>query len=102
MAEEIDVKPSVFERHMQTGIQVLLVALIIWAGTELVKLGQQSAVLEERLATQGMTLIEMREELRSWGDTYYRTVDAQRELNEIEVRIDDLNSRVSALEGVQR
>lgn len=98
MAEEIDVKPSVFERHMQTGIQVLLVALIIWAGTELVKLGQQSVVLEERLATQGMTLQEMRHELRSWGDMYYRTADAQRDLNEIEGRINSLDSRVSALE----
>lgn len=101
MPQEHDVKPSVFERHMQTGIQVLLVALIIWAGTQLVNLGQQSVVLEERLATQGLTLQEMREELRSWGDTYYRTVDAKRELNDIEGRIDNLNSRVSALENVQ-
>lgn len=101
MAEEIDVKPSVFERHMQTGIQVLLVALIIWAGAQLVSLGQQSLVLEERLANQGLTLMEVREELRSWGDTYYRTVDAKRELNNIEGRIDNLNSRVSALEGVR-
>lgn len=101
MAEEQDVKPSVFERHMQTGIQVLLVALIIWAGAQLVSLGQQSLVLEERLANQGLTLMEMREELRSWGDTYYRTVDAKRELNNIEGRIDNLNSRVSALEGTR-
>lgn len=101
MAQERDVKPSVFERHMQTGIQVLLVALIIWAGTELVKLGQQSVVLEERLTTQGLMLNELRQELREWGDTYYRTTDARRELDEIEGRIDNLNSRVSALETRQ-
>ncbi|MCA8865300.1 MULTISPECIES: hypothetical protein [unclassified Halomonas] len=94
-------KPLVFERHMQTGIQVLLVALIIWAGTELVKLGQQSVVLEERLTTQGLMLNELRQELREWGDTYYRTTDARRELDEIEGRIDNLNSRVSALETRQ-
>lgn len=99
MAQERDVKPSVFERHMQTGIQSLLVILIIWAGSELVKLGQQSAVLEERLSTQAMTLQEMRQELRSWSDTYYRKVDARRELDEIEGRIDSLDSRVSAIEG---
>lgn len=101
MAEEQDVKPSVFERHMQTGIQSLLVVLIIWAGTQLVNLGQQSVLLEERLATQALTLQEMREELRSWGDTYYRTADANRELSDIEGRIDNLNSRVSALEDVR-
>ncbi len=101
MPQARDVKPSVFERHMQTGIQVLLVALIIWAGTELVKLGQQSVVLEERLTTQGLMLNELRQELREWGDTYYRTTDARRELDEIEGRIDNLNSRVSALETRQ-
>lgn len=94
-------KPSVFERHMQTAIQVLLVALILWAGTELVQIGRQSAVLEERLATQGLTLQQMRQELRSWNDTYYRKADAQRELDEIENRIDNLHDRVSALEGVR-
>lgn len=101
MPQERNVKPSVFERHMQTGIQVLLVALIIWAGTELVKLGQQSVVLEERLTTQGLMLNELRQELREWGDTYYRTTDARRELDEIEGRIDNFNSRVSALETRQ-
>lgn len=80
MPQERDVEPSVFERHMQTGIQVLLVALIIWAGTELVKLGQQSVVLEERLTTQGLMLNELRQELREWGDAY-STTDARRELD---------------------
>lgn len=98
MPQERNVKPSVFERHMQTGIQVLLVALIIWAGSELVKLGQQSVVLEERLTTQGLMIQEMRQELKSWGDTYYRASDARRDLDEIESRIDNLNSRVSVLE----
>ncbi len=92
-------KPSAFERHMQTAIQVLLVGLLLWAGTELVKLGQQSAVLEERLTTQGTMLYELRQELKVWGETYYRATDARRELDHIETRIDDLNGRVSALEG---
>lgn len=101
MPQERDVKPSSFERHMQTGIQVLLVGLILWAGSELVKLGQQSVVLEERLTMQGLMLQEMRQELKSWGDTYYRATDARRELDEIESRINNLNSRVSALETGQ-
>ncbi|MBT2787026.1 MULTISPECIES: hypothetical protein [unclassified Halomonas] len=86
---------------MQTGIQVLLVTLIIWAGSELVKLGQQSVVLEERLTIQDLMLQEMRQELKSRGDTYYRTVDSRRELDNIEGRINNLNSRVSALESLR-
>lgn len=77
---------------------MLLVALITWAGSELVKLGQQSVVLEERLTTQGLMIQEMRQELKSWSDTYYRASDAYRDLDEIESRINNLNSRTSALE----
>ena len=101
MTQERNVRPSIFERYMQTGIQVLLVTLIIWAGSELVKLGQQSVVLEERLTMQDLMLQEMRHELKSWGDTYYRTVDARRELDNLEGRINNLNSRVSELEGLR-
>ncbi|MBT2787867.1 MULTISPECIES: hypothetical protein [unclassified Halomonas] len=54
--------------------------------------------MEERLTTQGLMIQEMRQELKSWGDTYYRASDARRDLDEIESRIDNLNSRVSALE----
>lgn len=99
MPQERDVNTSKFESRMQAGIQALLVASIIWAGTQLVKLGQQSVVLEERLASQGVTLQELRQEMKSWGDTYYRATDARRELDQIETRIDNLNSRVLALEG---
>ncbi|MFC7091005.1 hypothetical protein ACFQH5_15750 [Halomonas salifodinae] len=91
-------KPSVFERHVQTGIQILSVALIMWAGTQLWKLGQQSAILEERLTSQGALLNELRAELREWGDLYYRRSDAMRDLDHIETRIDSLDTRVAALE----
>lgn len=101
MAEGADVKPSTFERRIQSVIQAVLVVLILWAGTELVQIGRQSAVLEERLSSQGATLLQLRHDLRTWNDTYYRTVDARRELDQIETRIDSLNSRVSALENAQ-
>ncbi|WP_252108824.1 MULTISPECIES: hypothetical protein [unclassified Halomonas] len=84
---------------MQSIIQGLLLLLIAWAGRELVQIGQQSAVLEERLSTQGAALEGLRLDLRTWNDTYYRTSDARRELDQIETRIENLNSRVSSLEA---
>lgn len=92
---------SAFERHFQTGVQLLVVALLVWAGRELVALGQSSAVLEERLAAQGAMLSEMREEMANMSDVYYRQSDAQRDLNAIERRIEQLRSRVDSLEGRQ-
>ncbi len=96
-----DQQRSVFERHFQTGVQVVMVALLLWAGRELVSLGQSSAVLEERLAAQGAMLAEMRQEMASMSDVYYRRADARRDLDIIENRIDQLKDRVSGLENSQ-
>lgn len=90
---------SMFEKHFQTGVQVVMVALLLWAGRELVALGQSSAVLEERLAAQGALLTEMRQEMQEMSDVYYRRTDARRELDAIESRINGLDSRVSDLES---
>ncbi|MCL7941207.1 hypothetical protein M8009_13015 [Halomonas sp. ATCH28] len=89
---------NIFERHFQTGVQVVMVALLLWAGRELVALGQSSAVLEERLAAQGALLNEMRQEMASMSEVYYRQTDARRDLNIIENRIDQLRKRVDDLE----
>ena len=45
MAEEQTVKPSVFERHLQTAIQLILVALLAWAGLKLVELGENLSLI---------------------------------------------------------
>lgn len=102
MVKEQAVKPSVFERHIQTGIQVVLVILLTWAGTELVALGKNTAVLQERLVHQGQQLSDMRRELREWSDVYYRQSDAERDLEDIRRRIDILDGRVGALEESRR
>lgn len=92
---------SIFERHFQTGVQVVICALLLWAGRELVSLGQSSAVLEERLAAQGAMLSEMRAEMAGMSDVYYRRDDARRDLDLIENRIDQLKDRVSGLENAR-
>lgn len=90
---------NVFERHLQTGVQLILVALVLWAGSQLVAIGQQYAVLEERITAQGALLTELRAELKEWGELYYRRSEARRELDAIEDRIRSLDGRVSALEA---
>lgn len=41
--------PSLFERHLQTGIQVVLVALIIWFGQSTLDVKDKVARLEEQI-----------------------------------------------------
>lgn len=96
---ETENQRSVLERHIQTAIQVLAVALLMWAGKALLDLSQTVAVLEERITAQGATLIDMRSDMRDMSDTYYRRTEAQRDLDAIEQRIGRLDGRVSQLEG---
>lgn len=95
------VKPSVFERHVQTGIQVILVLLLAWAGIKLVTLGENSAVLRERLIYQGEQISQLRRDLREWSDIYLKRTDAERELQILKSDIDSVRSRVVLLEEDQ-
>lgn len=99
MAEETAVKPSVFERHLQTGIQILLVTLLAWAGLKLVELGENSARLQERLTYQGEQISFLRRDLREWSNVYYTKTDAEREIGALQSDVRNLNQRVTALEG---
>ncbi|SDJ41326.1 hypothetical protein SAMN04487954_104319 [Billgrantia gudaonensis] len=93
-----DGNPTMFERHLQTGIQILLVALLGWAGLELVNLGKNTAVLQERLAYQGQLIEELRKELRDWSNLYYRKSDADREIGNLKRDVQRLGERVTDLE----
>lgn len=89
---------SMLERHLQTGIQLLLVALLAWAGLKLVTLGENTAVLRERLVYQGEQIASLRRELRDWSDLYYRKADADRDIGEIQSDILALEARIANLE----
>ncbi|PAU73271.1 hypothetical protein [Vreelandella alkaliphila] len=90
--------PTMLERHVQTTIQVILLALLAWAGVELVNLGKSTAVLQERLVYQGQLINEMRRELREWSDLYYRKTDAEREFRTLRTNVSALDQRLQQLE----
>lgn len=90
--------PTMLERHVQTAIQFILLALLAWAGVELVNLGKSTAVLQERLVYQGQLINEMRRELREWSDLYYRKTDAEREFRTLKASVNNLDQRVQQLE----
>ncbi|SOC56475.1 hypothetical protein SAMN05421509_10771 [Chromohalobacter canadensis] len=98
MSEDQNVKPSIFERHLQTGIQLILVALLGWAGLKLVSLGEDNAVLRERLIYQGDQISSLRRDLRDWSNLYYRKTDANREIGALQKDVQALKQRVIILE----
>lgn len=78
---------SIFERHLQTGIQIILIAMLAWAGLKLVTLGEHTAVLRERLVYQGEQIESLRRDLRDWSDLYYRKSEAAREIGNLQDRV---------------
>ncbi|MFW6032453.1 MAG: hypothetical protein ACOCTI_03670 [Phycisphaeraceae bacterium] len=95
---ETTVKPSIFERHLQTAIQIILVGLLAWAGLRLVALGENTAVLRERLVYQGSQIESLRRDLRDWSDLYYRKSTADREISDLQDGVRHLDERITALE----
>jgi hypothetical protein len=67
---------SAFERHFQTGIQLLLIALLLWAGQQLVQTGTRVVSLEVKV-----TALEMA--MTSNMDDRYRARDAARDFESI-------------------
>lgn len=90
---------SMLERHLQTGIQLLLVGLIAWSGVKLVTLGEHMAVLQERQINQGRQIESLRRDLREWSNLYYSRRDAEREIGGLQNNVRDLDARVSELES---
>lgn len=101
MTRDADMKPSRFERHLQTGIQMILVLLLGWAGLKLVTLGEDNAVLRERIAYQGEQIISLRRDIREWSNLYQRKSAAEQRANEVNERFDVIDQRLSALEEVR-
>jgi hypothetical protein len=89
---------SIFERHLQTAIQLALVALLAWAGLKLVTLGEHTAVLRERLVYQGEQISSLRRDLRDWSELYYRRADANREIGGLQDGLRAVKERVTTLE----
>lgn len=99
MTEDSNVKPSVFERHLQTAIQLILVGLLCWAGLKLVSLGEDNATLRERLSYQGDQIVNLRRDLRDWSNLYYPRADAEREIGALRDDMKSLKARVSRMEN---
>ena len=75
--------PSLMERHIQTGIQIVLVALLIWFGQSIIELKDKMARVETQL------LSIQTAQAASVADRYPRT-QASIEIGQLRREIDSL------------
>lgn len=78
---------SPLERHMQSGLLVLVMMLLGWVGNSLVALGKSVAVIETQMGS-----------LNAQMAGTYRTNDAQRDMADINRQLDDVRRRIDKLE----
>lgn len=78
---------SPLERHVQSILLVLVMALLGWVGSTLVKLTTSVAVIETQMGTFNAQM-----------SGTYRTSDAQRDMADINRQLDDVRRRTDKLE----
>lgn len=81
--------PSLFERHLQTGIQVVLVALIIWFGQSTLDVKDKVARLEEQIRS-------VQRDLSSANADRYTSQQASRDFESLTGRITTLERSVDS------
>ena len=89
---------SIFERHLQTAIQIILVALIIWAGQQLVNTSNRVVSLEVKVGA-------LETHIRSATSELYTERQAQRDqallweaIRTCQQNTDRLRERVNAID----
>lgn len=89
------------ETHMQTLLLAVVAGLIAWQGVTTLKLSESSARQDERVAHLISLTEHLRQDLRDMDSLHLPRREAEMYRNETHNRIDQLESRVSRLEGSQ-
>jgi hypothetical protein len=88
---------TTFERHLQTGIQLILVGVVVWVGTSILELRQDMVLLKERDESKTKTFENLRNEVARSNESRYRVEDARRDFQRIEVDMKAIEVKVETL-----
>ncbi|MGQ7247582.1 hypothetical protein ACUN9Y_09605 [Halomonas sp. V046] len=88
----------ILERHLQTVLLALVVALLGWSGNTTLTLIETSARQDERISTLISLTENLRQDLRDVGTNYMKVNDAAIYRSQINGRIDALDGRLKRLE----
>lgn len=89
------VRATGLERHIQTGVAIVLVGLVGWVGLTVTGNREQIARLDERVDN----LVQAFARVDARLDGRYQATEAKRDFAERDRRLDALDTRVRELEG---
>lgn len=97
--EGFERRSSAFERHLQTiiGVVVAGVLLGVWGSVQETAKGQ--SVLETNISWMKDSMERMQRQLNAANNDRYTQTDARRDKDDIEGRIEKIESRVATLEN---
>ena len=94
---------SGLEKHAQTAIQVILVAITIWVGSSIITLRDSSIRLEEQTKQLRETLSDMKAQIASMQSiiaaSSERQNDNQHRIQALEQDVDGIQKRLNAGRG---
>jgi len=94
MAEAIEHKSGITERHIQTIGAAIIIALVLWVGNSVSTNTAALATLAERSKNQTSEITEMKQALAASNISRYTRDDANRDLGIIHGRLKALEQRV--------
>lgn len=87
MAEASRQERSVIERHLQSAIMAIVLAVVMWIGNTVVQVDKRTAVIEEAVAA-----------LKRQSEQWYPSSAALRDQAEMARRLERLEGRIDRLE----
>ena len=99
--EELEDRRSsrTFERHLQTGLAVIVVSLIGWVGITTLEISRTSAVTAVRMDMMAAALTDLKKQVRASSKDRYTRQDAQRDYTQNMRRFEGIEKRITALES---
>lgn len=89
----------ILERHLQTLLLTLVAGLIAWQGVTTIKLTENAARQDEKVMHLISLTEQLRQDIRDMDSQYLPRREAEMQRSETRSRIDQLEGRVSRLEG---
>jgi uncharacterized protein YycO len=93
---------NAFERHFQTGVGALIIALVLWVGTTLTTNQKTLATLEVNMNNLKEKVIEIKSQISHQSDTYVLKNEFESVKSQCQSDIKRLETTVSTLEEKHR
>lgn len=91
-------RPTI-ERHIQSFLMSVIIALAVWQGSTTLRLSEISARQDERVTHLINLTEQLRQELRDMDVTYLPRREAEMYRHETDRKLDELSNRVGRLEA---